>query len=361
MIKHAAALLCILLMASTSCGARNSSDVKDDSGLASKLTLVSSNGGQTMPNSTVKIDKVKYPNFGECYKLSNGTVDVLITLDLGPRVIFYGFTGGENALAELGPDLKVPTPYGDWKPWGGHRLWHAPEVLPRSYVPDNGPVDSEIIGKSTVRVAPPFEEATGIQKQIHVSVDHEGTGVTLTHILTNKGIWPVELAPWALTIMKGGGTTIIPQEPFVSHDDKVLPARSMTLWGFTDMSDPRWTFGKRYICLKTDTKLSDPQKIGVADKLGWAGYLRDKTLFIKRFHYIEGTNYPDAGCNFETYTAGDFMEVESLGPLTKLEPGESATHVEHWFLFKDVNPGATEDSLHNAITPLVAKTGVTGR
>lgn len=361
MIKHAAALLCILLMASTSCGARNSSDVKDDSGLASKLTLVSSNGGQTMPNATVKIDKVKYPNFGECYKLSNGTVDVLITLDLGPRVIFYGFTGGENALAELGPDAKVPTPYGDWHPWGGHRLWHAPEVLPRSYVPDNGPVDSEIIGKSTVRVAAPFEEATGIQKQIHVSVDHEGTGVTLTHILTNKGIWPVELAPWALTIMKGGGTTIIPQEPFVSHDDKLLPARSMTLWGFTDMSDPRWTFGKRYIRLKTDTKLSDPQKIGVADKLGWAGYLRDKTLFIKRFHYIEGTNYPDAGCNFETYTAGDFMEVESLGPLTKLEPGESATHVEHWFLFKDVNPGATEDSLHNAITPLVAKTGVTGR
>lgn len=314
-----------------------------------------------MPNTTVKIDKVKFPNFGECYRLSNGTVDVLITLDLGPRVISYGFTGGENVLAELGPDAKVATPWGDWHPWGGHRLWHAPEVLPRSYVPDNGPVDSEIIGKSTVRVAPPFEEATGIQKHIHVSLDHDGTGVTLTHILTNKGIWPVELAPWALTIMKGGGTTIIPQEPFVSHDDKVLPARSMTLWGFTDMSDPRWTFGKRYIRLKSDTKLTDPQKIGVADKPGWAGYLRDKTLFIKRFHYVEGANYPDSGCNFETYTAGDFMEVETLGPLAKLEPGESATHVEHWFLFKDVNAGATEDSLDKAITPLVAKTGIIGR
>ena len=179
----------------------------------------------------------------------------------------------------------------------------------------------------------------------------------MTHILTNKGMWPIELAPWALTIVKGGGTTIIPQEPFVSHDDKLLPSRSLTLWGFTDMSDPRWNFGKRYIRLSTD-KLNDPQKIGAADKQGWAGYLRDKTLFIKRFPYVEGARYADYGCNFETYTAGDFMEVETLGPLTKLGPGESATHVEHWFLFKDVDAGTTEDTLDKAIAPLVAKTAI---
>ncbi len=312
-----------------------------------------------MPGANVKIEKVKYSHYGECYKLSNGTVDVLVTLDVGPRVIFYGFTGGENNLAELGPDAKVPTEFGEWHPWGGHRLWHAPEVLPRSYMPDNGPVESEMIGKSTVRVAPALEKETGIQKQIHVSLDREGTGVTLTHILTNKGIWPLELAPWALTIVRGGGQTILPQEPFVSHDDKLLPARSLTLWGFTDMSDPRWTFGKKYVRLKTDSKITgNPQKIGAMNKLGWAGYLRDRTLFIKRFPYIEGANYPDYGCNFETYTDGDFMEVETLAPLVKLEPGESATHVEHWYLFKDVDAGATEDSLDKAVSPLVAKTSV---
>ena len=335
------------------------SGAKEPGAPATKLSMASSTGGGPMPSSSVKIEKVKYPKFGECYKLSNGTVDVLITLDLGPRVIFYGFSGGENCLAELDANAKVPTEFGEWHPWGGHRLWHAPEVLPRSYVPDNGPVESEVIGKSTVRVAPAFEKETGIQKHIHVSLDRDGTGVTLTHILTNKGTWPVELAPWALTIVKGGGQTILPQEPFISHDDKLLPARSLTLWGFTDMSDPRWTFGRKYIRLKTDSKISgNPQKIGAANKQGWAGYLRDKTLFIKRFPYVECASYPDYGCNFETYTDGDFMEVETLGPLTKLDPGESATHVEHWYLFKDVDAGMTEDSLDNAIAPLVAKTAV---
>jgi len=305
----------------------------------------------------IKIEKVKYSIYGNCYKLSNGVVDVLVTTDLGPRIIFYGFTGENNMLAELGSEADLKNGLDQWHPWGGHRLWHAPEVKPRTYVPDNVPVEAEIVGKSTVRVAPPFETSTHIQKEMYISLDREGTGVTITHTLKNKGPWPVELAPWALTIMNGGGTTIFPQEPFISHDDKLLPARSMALWNFTDMSDPRWEFGKRYIRLSTNEKLDDPQKIGAADKLGWAGYLRNKTLFIKRFPYVEGANYPDFGCNFETYTAGNFMEIESLGPLAKLDPGETATHVEHWYLFKDVNAGDTEETLDKAITPLVEKTG----
>lgn len=306
----------------------------------------------------IKIEKVEYSIYGTCYKLSNGTVDLLVTADLGPRVIYYGFTGETNILAELGPDYVVKTELGEWHHWGGHRLWHAPEVLPRSYVPDNDPIEAEMIGKSTIRVAPALESATNIKKEMYISLDREGTGVTITHTLKNKGPWPIELAPWALTIMNGGGVTIFPQEPFVSHDEKLLPVRSMTLWGFTDMSDPRWTFGKKYIQLRTDEKLADPQKIGVANKQGWAAYLREGTLFVKRFHYEEGAAYPDYGCNFETYTEGSFMEVETLGPLTKLEPKDTATHVEHWHLFNGVDAGKDEKTLDKAISQLVASTVV---
>lgn len=328
-----------------------------DGALTALLSMAALSGTANNAATPVKIEKVKYATYGNCYKLTNGTVDVLVTLDVGPRIIFYGFSGGENNLAELGPDSVVKSEFGEWHPWGGHRLWHAPEVLPRSYVPDDNPVDSEVIGNSTIRVAPQLEAATHIQKEMMISLDREGTGVTITHTLKNKGQWPIELAPWGLTIVKGGGTTIIPQEPFISHDDKLLPARSLTLWNFTDMSDSRWTFGKRYLRLRTDSKLKFPQKIGAAVHDGWAGYLRGKTLFVKRFPYVEGATYPDFGCNFETYTDGDFMEVETLAPLTKIDPSETATHVEHWSLFADVNAGDTEESLDRAIAPLVKKAG----
>jgi hypothetical protein len=58
--------------------------------------------------------------------------------------------------------------------------------------------------------------------------------------------------------------------------------RAMTLWHYTDLSDPRWTFGRKFIRLRTDDTLDAPQKIGIANKQGWAGYWRKRTLFLKR-------------------------------------------------------------------------------
>src|SRR5436305_1369773 len=75
----------------------------------------------------VKVEKVQYLNLPNCYKLSNGTVEVIVTTDAGPRVIRYAFAGGDNAFAEI-PEAMVKTELGEWKPLGGHRLWSAPEA-----------------------------------------------------------------------------------------------------------------------------------------------------------------------------------------------------------------------------------------
>ncbi len=195
-----------------------------------------------------------------------------------------------------------------------------------------------------------------IEKEMLVRLDPDGTRVTITHTLTNRGLWPVELAPWTPTIMNGGGITIIPNEPYIPEADKVLPARPIVVWHYTDLSDPRWTFGNKYIRLRTDGNLEAQLKMGVMNKQGWAAYLRERTLFLKRFPFLEDANYPDYGCNFETYTAGDFMEVESLGPLVKLDPDESTVHLEYWYLFGGVEAGDSEKALEAAITPLVQST-----
>ena len=87
------------------------------------------------------IGKVEYLGLPNCVRLSNGTTEVVVTTDVGPRVIRYAFLGGENVLGEC-PKAKVTTQLGEWRPWGGHRLWTAPEGMPRSYVPDDSPIAS---------------------------------------------------------------------------------------------------------------------------------------------------------------------------------------------------------------------------
>lgn len=306
--------------------------------------------------SPVKIEKVKFFNQPNCYKLSNGEVEVIATTDIGPRIMGYRFVGGENMLAELTSDVVKKTDFGDWHPWGGHRLWHAPEELPRTYSPDDSPIKAEVVGTDSIRLIQPTDKAS-IEKEMLIKLDESGSRVTITHKLTNRSLWEVELAPWALTIVNGGGTTIIPNEPYISHDDRLLPARPIVVWHYTDLSDSRWKLGKKFIRLSTDEKLNEPQKLGVLDKQGWAGYLRKDTLFVKTFPFDEKATYGDYGCNCETYTAGTFMEIESVGPLAKLGPGASVTHVEHWYLFKNVDAGKTEDSLEAAIKPLLPKVG----
>jgi hypothetical protein len=310
----------------------------------------------TMAQGEVKVEKVTYYNLPNCYKLSNGTVEIIVTTDIGPRILRYAFIGAENILGELSPDVKVTTELGDWRPYGGHRLWIAPESKRLSYSPDNEPISWERVGSNGLRLLQPIEPKTGIRKEMTVLLDDSGTRVTIHHKLTNLNLFPMEIAPWALTIMNGGGVTILPQEPYISHDDYVLPARPMVLWHYTDLTDPRWSIGKRYIRLRTDENRPESQKIGILCKQGWAAYHRKGTLFVKRFAYAEGANYPDYGSNCETYTSGSFMEIETLAPLHKLALEQSAEHVEHWFLFKNVDIGTSEASLDAAITPLVRQT-----
>ena len=304
-------------------------------------------------SSCVKIEKVAFYNQPDCYMISNGLVEVIVTTNIGPRVIGYRFCGGENIFAELPSTTAVTTEYGTWHACGGHRLWHAPEVKPRSYMPDNDAVKFEIIDNDTIRLMTAVEAATGIEKEMLVKLDSRSSKVTVTHKLTNRGLWSVELAPWALTIVRGGGEAIIPNEQYISHDDVVLPARPLALWHFTDLSDSRWTFGCKYIRLRSDSALENPQKIGVGVKQGWAGFIHGETFFLKKFPYVDGANYPDYGSNCEIYTEGSFMEVETLGPLATVEPEQSVIHIEDWFLFDGVRKGKTDSDLDAAIMPLV--------
>jgi hypothetical protein len=320
------------------------------------LILLGAAAAGATGGTDVKVERVaclKQPN---CYRLSNAVVEVVVTTDVGPRVIRYAFSGEDNLLGEI-PDDTVKTEFGVWKPWGGHRLWTAPEAMPRSYSPDNDPV-AFTIERNTIRLVQPVEPKTGIQKELAVTLDEAGTTVTLLHRLTNRNLWDIEVSPWALTIMNGGGEVIIPHEPYRSHDEYLLPARPLALWHYTDLSDPRWTMGKKYIRLKTNAQLREPQKIGIGNTQEWAAYLRNRTLFVKRFPWVAGATYPDFGSNTETYTAGTFIELETLAPIARLAPGGSAAHVERWFLFKNVDAGASEETLDAALRPLVAQTSL---
>ncbi len=135
------------------------------------------------------------------------------------------------------------------------------------------------------------------------------------------------------------------------HADALLPARPLVMWHYTDLSDSRYAIGPKFIGLATNEKMPEPQEFGVLSKTGWAAYARKGLLFVKRMKYEEG-RVSDYNCSVEVFTQGGFIEVESLGPLRTLKPGETAEHTERWSLHKDVKVGKTEAEVEAAIGKL---------
>ena len=280
------------------------------------------------------IKTTEHKNLPNCLEISNGDAKLIVSTDIGPRILFYGFDGGENILG-WHPEAEVNTELGKWKPYGGHRLWRAPENMPLSYAPDNNPVEFTEEGDLSVRLVPPLESATHLQKEMTVTITASGTGVTVDHKITNYGDAETEISAWALTIMRPGGTVVIPNEPFKPYSpETLLPVRSLALWSYTDFTDPRWRFEKEHIRLRVDENVNTQQKIGILNRQGWAGYEWENLSFIKRFDLVENAVYPDMNSNMEVYTDGGFVEMETLSPLKKLEPGEEVRHTEQWELSK---------------------------
>jgi hypothetical protein len=250
------------------------------------------------------------------------------------RIIGLTPSGKTNILADLIHFKPVSTPFGDFHFRGGHRLWHAPENMPRTYVPDT-PVTVTPLPDGVLLDSQP-EQGTSIRKKIEIHLLPNESSLTLTHVLVNDGMWSVELAPWAITQFRLGGTVILPLPVGNTDPAGLLHNRQFSLWPYARFNDPRLKLGDEFILFKADALLP-PFKIGYFNLSGWLAYWLDGTLFRKTFDTKKNLSYPDNNCNAEMYCNDKFVELESLGPLSRLDPGASVTHVEKWEIFENLD------------------------
>jgi len=307
-----------------------------------------------MPASAaVKIEKIDFKGWPDSYRISNGTVEAVVTGDVGPRIIRFGFVGGQNLFKEFLEQLGKSGEK-EWQARGGHRLWIGPEDRVKSYAPDNEPVHIEIHG-DFLEATEPVEPLTGIEKKITIQMASTGTAVEVLHYLRNAGKVPYRLAPWSLTMFAQGGLAIHGLPERGKYPEKLLPTGPLVLWAYTNLIDPRMKLLEKYIILRQDSKNAVPEKIGSYNHDTWGAYLLHNELFVKKASAgADPSSFPDYGCSFETFTNADFLELETLGPLTDLKPGETVSHTEHWSLNKDVHLTQwTDAELDRVLGPLV--------
>jgi len=301
----------------------------------------------------INITNVTDATFGNCVKLSNGQVEFLVTVDYGPRVIAANLCGMENMFYQdpekkgLGEKMDI---YGGdiHKLYGGHRLWIAPEILPRCYHPDNAPVICEPITNG-MKFTASVEEKIGIRKSFTITLSETEAKASLVHEVENVGLWGVEFALWCVTMMEKGGKSVM---PFTKRKTGLLPNRHLTLWDYSEMNDSRVYWGKEFVTLTQDAAKANPFKLGYSNEDGWGTYFNKGQLFVKKFKMLDAANYPDNGCSYETFTNDFMLEVETLSPMYTVAPGGKASHNEEWAFYKE---SAVPSNDENEIKELLAK------
>jgi hypothetical protein len=287
------------------------------------------------------IQEIAYAGWKHNLRLQGATTELIITLDVGPRIIRYALHGGNNVFVEM-PKQLGQSGEKDWMIRGGHRFWTAPEG-DHSYEADNGPVAWKKLGDRAVEITQPESKAFGFQKTLIVEL-LENEIVRVTHQLANTGAKALDISPWALSVMAPGGIAIIPQPRLDLHPSEFpegrdvkpheyLPNRKLVLWPFTNLADGRFTFTEHF--LRVAYAPGQPAtKLGLKLRPEWIAYQNGGDVFAKHVSHVAHQPYPDRGVNFEVFTNNDILELETLAPSVPLLPGATTQHVEHWALGK---------------------------
>lgn len=289
----------------------------------------------------VKVGVIEsYKDYGKCICISNGVIEAYVTVDLGPRIIRFGFVGGQNFMCDRRVALggRCSQEYTDffgegkkWESFGGHRIWLSPESYPETYTPDDRAVEYEITENGAIFKAQDDVEI-GAAKTLEIKIDKDDANMQVTMRVKNIAEREKEFSVWALSVCAENGTLVIPMN---TNDTDLLPNRIVSVWPYTDMSDDRIYWGKKYVTVRQDTKAEEPIKLGFDLNCGTAFYVRGNEVFCKNYETKHPVaKYPDGGCSFETYTNEHMLEFETLSELKTVKTGEENVLVENWSIAK---------------------------
>lgn len=277
------------------------------------------------------IKKVKFANFVDCYEIDSGKAKMIITADVGPRIVFFG--KDENVLFI---DKELELGRGEWKIYGGHRFWVSPESE-NTYNPDNEKCNVKE-NKDSITISK-LDKKTNLEKIISISVSDEE--FIVRHTLINRGSMLYQGGIWALTCIVPEGTIFFPWvSPGEWRMKKIIywekwPGQS------TNLNSKNFIKGEDLFLVKIDGEMA---KLGTTGYKGFLGVANKNYTFIKKFDFIQGAIYPDDNCAIEIYTSKNFCELETLSPIVTLIPGNPLVHIEKWkYVDKYVDPQNEKD------------------
>jgi hypothetical protein len=269
-----------------------------------------------------------YKGWQNCYQIESGECRMIATADIGPRIVHLSRGKGDNLL-KLFEEQIGKTGGNEWRLYGGHRVWYAPEDPVMSYIPDNDAVEVEILSDDEiclkVRLTPEVE------KSITMRVATNGLAFELVNRIQNLSDQTFRTASWGITTFAPGGVGYLPISKGSSPSQALCSNCQINLWDYTNLSDSAFVYRSEWIeCHQK--RATSKQKIGTYAQNPWLAYRLGDSLVVKTIDFgkqeVAACEFPDQGSNVELYFDAYMLELEGLSHWSDLKPGESVSHTE---------------------------------
>ena len=264
--------------------------------------------------------------------LKSGEVSMTIDTKQGGKVLSL-----KHGDREIISQLQRPEWFGSTFWTSPQREWNWPPVQEF----DKQAYTIEHRDANRLTISSPISQRLGLSVAKDFSVGKNGSFI-VTYSIKNEGSTPRSVAPWEITRVINDDGLIF----FEAPTDSIWPANLMTFLPLKGVG------GAWY---KTD---EGPQNRKVnANASGWLAYCADGLLLVKQFPDLKIGEAAPGEAEVQVYVnqGKTYIELESQGAYTLLQPGEQLTWTVRWYLVPTNEPSTPSKNLMKQVKRLVGK------
>ena len=281
---------------------------------------------------SLNVSEITTEEFGHCAFLQTEEIDMLVTLDYGPRIVSVKRNGGPNLIySKADPEYNRNH---------GHKMRITLEKSTNPVYCDDSPV-RYIPMADGVSFVQTLTDPAQLELSMDVVFSSDIGSFMVVHSVRNRSRDDIRLSIYTETPFCSDGFVFAPQSNIRESE---RPSRILSLWEKCSWRDSRLFVGDQYVTVHNDNQDSVPRlKIGINNTAGFCGYKEGKYAIIKRYVHNRTALYPFNSCSVFLTSSNGYLSIQNTSPFYLIAEGESARHIESW-IFSEYDKKVSPDN-----------------
>ena len=283
---------------------------------------------------STEIKQINLKNYGKCVLINNGSVKIIVCIDVGPRIIFWGYYNGKNMLYAPYEILEDDKNTGQKIPADIFFKHYGHEIMLEYESGKSAFLSSHATIYSILPEGVCFSWANaklGVNVNLEIIIQNNTNSIMVVHSIENTKPESQNFSICSSTSVSPNGILLAPQN---TKNKRNSPNRVLSLWKKTNINDPRLYIANEYIRFNNVENYELPAlKLGINNKNAWVTYSKDEFTFLKHYLHNSNAKYLNFDSSFIIDSKKDCLSLKVLSPVYNVKKNETAKMVEYWSVF----------------------------